>query len=177
MSQMAGTRTFFKLSRMPRSPVPRPPEPRIPTRTGFSSAAAWPSLSAAAEMVLRKRRRSTEECMRVSSPYWPEFQFWTPGSCSVYTQPPGFDFAICIFPSGNRLPRYQAPLTRCRERPTSGSAAFLMDSMATAPAVAARSFDFRGFHRLRLALRHGHSRRSSHPDLSSRRPFLPCVSG
>jgi len=32
--------------------------------------------------------------------YQPEFPFWTPGSCSVYTQPPSFDPASCISFSG-----------------------------------------------------------------------------
>jgi hypothetical protein len=34
----------------------------------------------------------------------PEFPFWTPGSCSVYTQPPSFDPASCVFEALRKPP-------------------------------------------------------------------------
>src|SRR5208337_795019 len=52
---------------------------------------------------------------RFRSSFQSELPFWTPGSCSVYTQPPSLDSASCIFPSGSHLRLHQVPLSPSRE--------------------------------------------------------------
>src|ERR1017187_7210081 len=65
---------------------------------------------------------------RLDWSHYPEFPFWTPGSCSVYTQPPSSDPASCIFPPGAVFAR-QGPVVALPKFPKPGNPVFPAYSM------------------------------------------------